>query len=54
MENRKIFIQIASYRDPQLIHTIRDCDIKASDPSKLVYSIAWQHSKDDPKEISKK
>lgn len=47
MENRKIFIQIASYRDPQLIHTIRDCDIKASDPSKLVYSIAWQHSNDD-------
>jgi glycosyltransferase involved in cell wall biosynthesis len=47
MENRKIFIQIASYRDPQLIHTIRDCDMKASDPSKLVYSIAWQHSKDD-------
>jgi glycosyltransferase involved in cell wall biosynthesis len=47
MENRKIFIQIASYRDPQLIHTIRDCDIKASDPSKLVYSIAWQHSNED-------
>ena len=47
MENRKIFIQIASYRDPQLIHTIRDCDIKANDPSKLVYSIAWQHSNDD-------
>jgi glycosyltransferase involved in cell wall biosynthesis len=47
MENRKIFIQIASYRDPQLIHTIRDCDMKASDPSKLVYSIAWQHSNDD-------
>lgn len=47
MENKKIFIQIASYRDPQLIHTIRDCDMKASDPSKLVYSIAWQHSNDD-------
>jgi glycosyltransferase involved in cell wall biosynthesis len=47
MENRKIFIQIASYRDPQLIHTIRDCDMKASDPTKLVYSIAWQHSNDD-------
>lgn len=47
MENKKIFIQIASYRDPQLIHTIRDCDMKANDPSKLVYSIAWQHSNDD-------
>ena len=47
MGNRKIFIQIASYRDPQLIHTIRDCDMKASDPSKLVYSIAWQHSQED-------
>jgi len=47
MGNRKIFIQIASYRDPQLIHTIRDCDLKASDPTKLVYSIAWQHSQED-------
>lgn len=47
MGNRKIFIQIASYRDPQLIHTIRDCDMKASDPSKLVYSISWQHSQED-------
>jgi glycosyltransferase involved in cell wall biosynthesis len=47
MGNRKIFIQIASYRDPQLIHTIRDCDMKSSDPTKLVYSIAWQHSKED-------
>ena len=47
MGNRKIFIQIASYRDPQLIHTIRDCDMKASDPTKLVYSIAWQHSQED-------
>lgn len=47
MGNRKIFIQIASYRDPQLIHTIRDCDMKAGDPSKLVYSIAWQHSQED-------
>lgn len=47
MGNRKIFIQIASYRDPQLIHTIRDCDMKASDPTKLVYSIALQHSQED-------
>jgi glycosyltransferase involved in cell wall biosynthesis len=47
MGNRKIFIQIASYRDPQLIHTIRDCDMKSSDPTKLVYSIALQHSQED-------
>ena len=47
MGNRKIFIQIASYRDPQLLPTLRDCIEKASKPEKLVFSIAWQHSKED-------
>ena len=47
MGNNKIFIQIASYRDPQLIPTIKDCLSKAKDPDKLVFSIAWQHSIDD-------
>jgi hypothetical protein len=44
MGNGKIFIQIASYRDPQLIPTIKDCIEKAKNPKKLVFSIAWQHS----------
>ena len=47
MGNGKIFIQIASYRDPQLIPTIKDCIEKAKNPKKLVFSIAWQHSVDD-------
>jgi hypothetical protein len=47
MGNRKIFVQIASYRDPQLLPTLRDCIEKASKPEKLIFSIAWQHSKED-------
>ena len=47
MGNRKIFIQIASYRDPQLIPTLKDCIEKAKHPENLVFSIAWQHSVDD-------
>jgi glycosyltransferase involved in cell wall biosynthesis len=47
MGNGKIFIQIASYRDPQLIPTIKDCIEKAKNPKKLVFSIAWQHSPED-------
>jgi hypothetical protein len=47
MGNRKIFIQIASYRDPQLIPTLKDCLEKAKYPENLVFAIAWQHSKDD-------
>ena len=47
MGNGKIFIQIASYRDPQLVPTIKDCILKAKNPKKLVFSIAWQHSVED-------
>jgi len=47
MGNGKIFIQIASYRDPQLLPTLRDCIDKAKNPKKLVFSIAWQHSEED-------
>jgi hypothetical protein len=45
--NDKIFIQIASYRDPQLLPTLRDCISKAKFPENLVFSISWQHSNDD-------
>ncbi len=47
MSNKKIFIQIASYRDPQLIPTLKDCIAKAKYPENLVFSITWQHSKED-------
>ena len=38
-----IFIQIASYRDPQLLPTIKDCIEKAKHPKNLRFGIAWQH-----------
>lgn len=47
MKENSIFIQIASYRDPQLIPTIKDCLLNAKNPENLVFSIAWQHSVDD-------
>lgn len=38
----KIFISIASYRDPQLVPTLRDCIANAKNPENLVFSICWQ------------
>jgi len=43
----KIFVSIASYRDPELLTTIRDLIANAKNPENLVFSIAWQHSPDD-------
>jgi glycosyltransferase involved in cell wall biosynthesis len=43
----KIFVQIASYRDPQLIPTIDDCINKAKNPDNLKFCIAWQHGDDE-------
>ena len=42
-----IFIQLASYRNPELLPTIKDCIAKAKYPKNLVFSIAWQHSPED-------
>jgi hypothetical protein len=39
----KIFVQIASYRDPELLPTIRDCIDKAKYPENLTFGICWQH-----------
>jgi len=38
-----IFVQIASYRDPELVHTIRDCIKNAEFPENLKFCIAWHH-----------
>lgn len=46
-ENGKIFIQIASYRDPELLNTLQDCIDKSKYPENLVFGICWQHSKED-------
>ena len=42
-----IFIQIASYRDPQLLPTLKDMIDKADHPENLRIGICWQHSLDD-------
>lgn len=46
-KNQKIFVQIAAYRDPQLLLTLKDCLKNAMHPENLVFSIAWQHSAED-------
>jgi hypothetical protein len=38
----KIFVQIASYRDPELLPTIKDCINKAKYPENLTFGICWQ------------
>jgi len=43
----KIYISIASYRDPQLLPTIHDCINNADHPENLVFGIAWQHAEED-------
>jgi glycosyltransferase involved in cell wall biosynthesis len=43
----KIFIQAASYRDPQLIPTIESALDNASHPENLVFAIARQYNPDD-------
>lgn len=42
-----IFVQIASYRDPELLPTILDCLEQAARPQDLRFGICWQHSADD-------
>ena len=45
--NNKIFIQIASYRDPELVPTIKDCIENAKSPNNLVFCICNQQHPDD-------
>ena len=47
MTNETIFIQIAAYRDPQLVPTVLDCIAKATNSNRLRFCIAWQHSDDE-------
>ena len=48
MNNEKIFVQIASYRDPELIPTIEDMINKAKYPWNLVFGICWQYDSSEP------
>lgn len=43
-----IYVQIASYRDPQLLPTIRSAIDNAAKPEELTFGICWQHHPDDP------
>ena len=43
----KIFVQIAAYRDPQLVPTIKDMLANAKKPNNLVIGIARQYSPED-------
>jgi len=43
----QIYVQIASYRDPELLPTIKDCLKKAKYPNRLTFGICWQHSPED-------
>jgi hypothetical protein len=38
-------VQIASYRDAELIPTLRDCLAQAAHPENLRFGICWQHDK---------
>jgi hypothetical protein len=48
--NEKIFVQIASYRDPELLPTIRDCINKAKYPQNLTFGICWQRDESESME----
>jgi len=39
----KIFVSIASYRDPELLPTLRDCVNNAKNSKRLKFGICWQH-----------
>jgi len=47
MKNDTIFVSIASYRDPELLPTLRNMFETAKYPNRLTIGIAWQHSKED-------
>lgn len=51
MENSNahtIFVQIASYRDPELPRTIRDAIDQAHNPDRLHFGVCWQYAIDEP------
>jgi len=46
-EDGKIFVQIASYRDPELVPTITDMLAKADNPERLTFGICWQYDSEE-------
>jgi len=47
MSDGLIFIQIAAYRDAELLPTLRDCVAQASDARRLRFGICWQRSDEE-------
>jgi len=47
MNDKTIFVQIASYRDPELLKTVKDAIEKAVNPERLVFSISHQYHLED-------
>jgi Rps23 Pro-64 3,4-dihydroxylase Tpa1-like proline 4-hydroxylase/peroxiredoxin/GT2 family glycosyltransferase len=47
MRNNTIFVNIASYRDPECQHTIKDLFEKANNPGRIYVGVCWQF---DPNE----
>lgn len=46
-----IFVQMAAYRDPQLVPTLLDMVKNAAHPENLHVGICWQHGDDEPTDI---
>ncbi len=42
MNSPRIFVSIASYRDPECQHTVRDLFAKAAQPERITVGICWQ------------
>ncbi len=40
--NGSIFVQVAAYRDPELLPTLRDCVEKARHPERLAFGVCYQ------------
>jgi len=43
----RIFVSVASYRDPELGPTLEDCLTKARFPERLRVGVCWQHASDE-------
>lgn len=46
-QDKKIFVQIASYRDPQLLPTVENMLAMADNPAMLTFGICWQYAEDE-------
>jgi len=47
MPTPKIFVQLAAYRDPELVPTITDLLAKADNPDLFSFGICWQYGPDE-------